>query len=388
MKKTLLLLSFVYSLSFAQEYKNSIQSTKDEFFRYKSSQNISFQSYQKAHYDAIQNYKDELIQVWDEPKLTTKNNLISYSPDKKTRTNIDFKNEEIILQTIANNPEEANRKLKTALAKAVTIDTKSLYQNDPLQKKLSRIARPSKIITSPINSKPILSPIIFQKPPTKKSVRAYVDKHIKYKNVKITKSKKVKHSRIYTSRIKMPSHTIIKRSKIYYDTVKKESIRHKVPLPLIFAVIHSESSFNPLAKSHAPAFGLMQIVPKTAGRDAYKFLYNKKRLVSSTYLYNSKNNIKMGTAYLHILYYRYLKDIRNEDSRLYCTIAAYNTGAGNVAWAFTKNNDIRRASRKINTMSSREVYNYLLKHLKYDEPKYYLKNVTARMSIYHKLYGT
>ena len=388
MLKPLLLALSVYSCIFALTYEESIQKSKDEFNNYKTSQEITFKSYQQAHIDAINTYKKELLTIWDTPKLSSQNNLISYTPDKKTKTNIDFKNEEIIIKTIARTPDEADIKLKTALAKAVTIDTKSFLINDPLEQKLSRIKKPNNIITSPINAKPILSPIIFKKPPTKKSVQTYVNKHIQYKKIKVEKSKKIKHSKIYTARVKMPSNTIIKRSRIYYDTVKKEAKKQSIPMPLIFAIIHSESSFNPLAKSHVPAFGLMQIVPKTAGVDAYKYLYNKKRLVSGKYLYNSTNNIKMGAAYLHILYYRYLKNIKNEDSRLYCTIAAYNTGAGNVAWAFTKNNNLKSAAKIINTMKPKAVYRHLLKNLKYDEPKYYLQKVIARIPVYHRLYGS
>ena len=150
---------------------------------------------------------------------------------------------------------------------------------------------------------------------------------------------------------------------------------------------HSESSFNPKARSHIPAYGLMQIVPKSAGRDVYKFLYKQDKLVSGTYLYNSTNNITMGTAYLHILYYRYLKAIKNDDSRLYCTIAAYNTGAGNIAWAFTKTHNMNKAAPIINSLTPEQVYNRLLKDLRYDEPKHYLKRVKERMSAYHKVYG-
>ncbi|MFT5662273.1 MAG: membrane-bound lytic murein transglycosylase C [Sulfurimonas sp.] len=387
MLKIVLSTTLLCSLALALDKVDSIESLKNEFIQYQSSQAIHFKNYEKMHFDAIKQYKKDLSTVWDEPTLTTKNTIVSYAPDKRTRTNIDFKNEEIFIQTFAKTPKEATLKLKLALAKAVTIDTKSLFNNDPLQKKLSTIRKQNKMATSLVNAKPILSPIIFSKPPTKKSVRIYVDKHIKYKNIKVIKSKKVKHSRIYTTRVKMPSNTILKRSKIYYETIKKESRRQNIPMPLVFAVIHSESSFNPLAKSHVPAFGLMQIVAHSAGRDAYKYLYNKNRLVSSSYLYNSKNNIKMGTAYLHILYYKYLKYIKNEDSKLYCTIAAYNTGAGNVAWAFTKNNDVKSAAKIINTMNSNAVYNYLIKNLKYDEPKYYLQKVISRMPIYNRLYG-
>jgi membrane-bound lytic murein transglycosylase C len=130
----------------------------------------------------------------------------------------------------------------------------------------------------------------------------------------------------------------------------------------------------------------MQIVPRTAGIDTYKYLYHKKRLVSGSYLYNSKNNITMGSAYLHILYYRYLKHIKNPVSRLYCTIAAYNTGAGNIAWAFTRKYNMKKAAPHINKLTPKQVYNKLLKDLRYDEPKHYLKRVSSRMVAYNKIY--
>ena len=150
--------------------------------------------------------------------------------------------------------------------------------------------------------------------------------------------------------------------------------------------MHTESSFNPKATSYVPAYGLMQIVPHTAGVDSYKYLYRVKKIPSSRYLYNSKNNIRLGSAYLHLLYYSYLRHIKNPQSRLYCAIAAYNTGAGNVAWAFTHTYNPKKAAQVINRLTPEQVYNRLLRDLKYDEPKHYLKRVTKRMQIYHRIY--
>jgi len=188
---------------------------------------------------------------------------------------------------------------------------------------------------------------------------------------------------------------MVKRSRIYLNEVRKQAKVQKIPLSLIFAIMHSESSFNPRARSHIPAFGLMQIVPKSAGIDTYLYLYKKKKLVTGEYLYNSTNNIKMGAGYLHILYYSYLKRIENSDSRMYCTIAAYNTGAGNIAFAFNRYKNLtrkqkfsmKRAAEDINALTPDEVYSKLLKDLKWDEPKHYLKKVSKRMSAYHKIYG-
>jgi membrane-bound lytic murein transglycosylase C len=181
---------------------------------------------------------------------------------------------------------------------------------------------------------------------------------------------------------------MVKRSKLYYDEVNKQAKKRKLPVSLVFAIMHSESSFNPRARSYVPAYGLMQIVPRTAGIDTYQFLYKKKKLVSSSYLYDTKNNITMGTAYLHILYYRYLRNIKDHTSRLYCTIAAYNTGSGNIARAFIGKNNMSEAAPIINSMTSKEVYNKLLKDLRHNEAKNYLKKVSKRMSSYHKVYGS
>ena len=74
----------------------------------------------------------------------------------------------------------------------------------------------------------------------------------------------------------------------------------------------------------------MQLVPTSGAREAYRYLYKQDRIVSDTYLYNPGNNIKLGTAYLNQLYYKYLAGIKNEQSRQWAMIAAYNTGPGNV----------------------------------------------------------
>ena len=256
-----------------------------------------------------------------------------------------------------------------------------------MEKRLSKIKKPDGIVDAKVKAEPILSTVVFNKTPTKESVFLYVDKKIKDKNIEAINSKKIKHKKIYSIKVELPEDTMVKRSKIYKDRVIKNAKKNNIPVPLVFAIIHSESSFNPRARSHIPAYGLMQIVPKTAGIDAYNFLYNKKKLVSGSYLYNSTNNIKMGSAYLHILYYNYLKKIKDPDSRLYCAIAAYNTGAGNIAWAFTKTYDMNKAAPLINRLSPKQVYNKLLKDLRWDEPKQYLKKVSKRMGAYYKIYG-
>ena len=92
---------------------------------------------------------------------------------------------------------------------------------------------------------------------------------------------------IYKANVKMPSDAMIRKAKTFKKDVVKNSKKQQIPAELIYAIMHSESSFNPMARSHIPAFGLMQIVPRSAGIDSYKYLYNKRRILSSGYLYNS-----------------------------------------------------------------------------------------------------
>nr|WP_278252256.1 transglycosylase SLT domain-containing protein [Deferrivibrio essentukiensis] len=157
---------------------------------------------------------------------------------------------------------------------------------------------------------------------------------------------------------------------------------HRIRPEVIFSIIHNESYFNPLAKSYVPAYGLMQIVPKTAGADATKFLFGKEKILAPSYLYNPDNNIKIGAAYFRILYYSYLKDIKNPTSRLYCSIAAYNTGSGNVAKAFVGSYNISAAVNVINRMSPDDVYRTLKRSLPYDETKRYLDKVLDKIKVY------
>lgn len=86
---------------------------------------------------------------------------------------------------------------------------------------------------------------------------------------------------------------------------------------LIYAVIWTESKFNPKAVSSAGAVGLMQLMPATASWCAEQlneeYTYEK--------LFEPNFNIKIGTYYL-----KYLINKFGEND----AIIAYNAGEGNL----------------------------------------------------------
>jgi membrane-bound lytic murein transglycosylase C len=358
---------------------------KAEFDTMKIDHRSEYVEYQQKLEKEYQAYQDELRVFWLDPKLSSKKEWVSYSEDKKSRSDVDFENNVITIETIAVNEKQAKAELANRLAYAIAKNTQEVIDTDPLQIRIKKVSESISKSTIVENPKPILSTVIFTQKPSEKELEQYTKQAVESRHIKVTKSK-LGSENIYTIKIALPTDTMLKRSKIYEQDVMKNAEYFDMPAPLIFAIIETESSFNPMATSPAPAFGLMQIVPITAGRDIYKFLYKQDGMPTPTSLYNGKNNIKMGTAYLYIVYYRYLMEIKNPQSRLYCSIAAYNTGVGNIAFAFTKKYNVTNAIEDINTLTPDEVYEHLQNNLRYDEPKLYLRKVKKLMNAYKKAY--
>ncbi|MFT4764926.1 MAG: membrane-bound lytic murein transglycosylase C [Oleispira sp.] len=159
----------------------------------------------------------------------------------------------------------------------------------------------------------------------------------------------------------------------YLPYVTQAALRYRMDEALILALIEAESSFNPFAVSHAQAYGLMQIMPNTAGRDYFQRIKNNDHRPSRQFLFNAKNNIEVGSGYLSILRDVYLRGIQNPLAQEYCMIAAYNGGAGQLLRSFDRNN--KKAIAKINRLSAAQVYQFIIsKHPKL-ESRNYLKKV-------------
>ncbi|MDQ7068887.1 MAG: transglycosylase SLT domain-containing protein [Sulfurimonas sp.] len=385
MRKRLLLLALLTTLLSASSSEKDTSASKSEFEAYKQAQNKEFKDYKTKMQEEYKNYKKELSKYWEEPKLSSKKQWVSYTKDKKSRSNVDFAKNSYSVEVIAKTLDDAKKKLKERITYIAGKNTKEVVQTDPLQKKIAQISKSPDVVSSSVNAKPILTTLLFPRQPSKAELNTYAMQTIQANKITQTKAKDKKEN-IYKVVVKLPKNSKIKLSAVYQTDVSKNSKEYKMPVDLLFAIMQTESDFNPFAKSHIPAYGLMQLVPWSGGADAYRMIYKKKGKPSATYLYNSSNNIQMGTAYLHILYYRYLRKIKDPQSRLYCTIAAYNTGAGNIAWAFTRTTNMNKAAPKINAMTSEQVYAHLLSNLKYDEPKHYLKRVNKRMKVYKIAY--
>ncbi|MFL9584723.1 lytic transglycosylase domain-containing protein [Stenotrophomonas sp. AB1(2024)] len=93
--------------------------------------------------------------------------------------------------------------------------------------------------------------------------------------------------------------------------IEQVAAEHGVDARLLHAIVTVESAYNPQARSHAGALGLMQVIPATG-----------KRFGASD-LFDPLQNLRAGTAYLVWLKRRFGGDLT-------LVLAAYNAGEGAV----------------------------------------------------------
>ncbi|MEO1043331.1 MAG: transglycosylase SLT domain-containing protein [Pseudomonadota bacterium] len=177
----------------------------------------------------------------------------------------------------------------------------------------------------------------------------------------------------------LPDH-VERRAKQFAPLVETHTETFGVQTPVVWSVMETESAFRPRAKSHIPAFGLMQLVPWSGGRDAYRYVYKEDRVVSEEFLYQPNENVELGTAYLRLVYDNYLKWISDSKTRLWASIASYNTGSGNVRKAFGRSQT--EAARAINAMSPDEAFEHMRLNLPYAETRSYIVKVRDKSEKY------
>lgn len=172
-------------------------------------------------------------------------------------------------------------------------------------------------------------------------------------------------------------------AKSYQAWVKDYADEFDVPPSLVYAVMETESAFNPRAVSRSNAIGLMQLKPEAAGRDVYQYIDAKPGQPSLNELFDSKNNIRMGTAYLGLLKHDYLSNIMDEKIKQMVTISSYNGGLSTVLRLFGHTPE--KAVERLNKMKPNQVYRKLRYDHQSDETRRYLDKVLKAETKYRAL---
>lgn len=300
-----------------------------------------------------------------ERKLPSKTRYIKYTQNYKSRAIVNFDQGLITVETL--DEANPNQSLKNAIV------TTLLTPDDPRAVDLFTDSE----VTLSSNQPPYLLGLVEDHKRREinnpKRAEAYADylleKQLQSRQVKVNQQNK---QATYVEFRMVNDYRHLQAEK-YRPLVNRYANRYGISPSLVMAVIRTESNFNPFAVSSAPAYGLMQLVPTSGGRDAYRHAKGKDGVPSKNYLFDAENNIELGVAYLDVLSDNYLGQVQNSISREYCVISAYNTGAGNVLKAFSA--DRTQAINMINSMQPPELYQHLRNRLPQHEARRYLLKV-------------
>ena len=311
---------------------------------------------------------EKVNKIWGKgnSELPEKKKYVKYTNDYQARTIVDFEKGTVRVETLTT--EQPLNTLKQAVA------TTLLTTADPTKTDIFSSDAPN------TEGVPFLYPQVIDH--DGKLVQ-YSWRAERYSNYLVSNKLKKSTSNgktVYAVEFNLVAQHEHLRQEKYSQYVIAAAQRYNLSPALIYGIIETESSFNPYAVSPANAYGLMQVVPATAGRDVYNLVKKKSGEPTKEVLFSPANNIDIGSAYLYILQTRYLAKVANKTSQEYSMISAYNGGTGNVLKTF--DTDRTRAMSKINQTSTSNVY----KKLRYDHPRsesqMYLEKVTKAKKNY------
>ncbi len=147
----------------------------------------------------------------------------------------------------------------------------------------------------------------------------------------------------------------------FAEEMRRASSRARLDPMLVAGLVRQESTFDPMAVSHAGAHGLMQLLPKTARKMAreLRVRYLRVRLFEPDY------NLRLGTAYL--------SSLEKNFGSVEAALAAYNAGEDRVA-AWQAGQTYEETAEFVESIP-------------FTETREYVQIVMRNAEIYRKLYG-
>ncbi|MBH0030020.1 transglycosylase SLT domain-containing protein [Pseudoalteromonas sp. SWYJZ98] len=434
--KRMLSLALVICASSASSAAYEVQNDFADFKKKYQSKHKEYTDDYTQHYEA---YKKELIEKWGVAELSSDTEYVTYSDDKSVKIIANFENDtiEVSIQRDAQGRITADDEkvmVRDAIIEALNVAPKMAAKQNiefaftpaktPQTTLSSKIKKPAKKISLKQDTllahlgiedgkelKAVLS-MVEEVPAEKQQAIvvartekrllqqiAQVDQFIEREELPLKQIKRaqgqvaelnsqlnelsqkqdtVTKKNIKSYKIQLKRDRFNKAEK-YLSQVAMQANQWQVDQEVLLAIMETESHFNPMAKSHIPAYGLMQIVPSTAGADVNKKIFSINKNPTPELLFNGTKNIEYGSAYFNILMSRYLKEVENPTSRMYCAIAAYNTGIGNLARAFNNGERGRmKAINKINKMTPEQVFEVIKTKTHTETQRYLIKVVNSK----------
>lgn len=335
-----------------------------EYEQYKAELEKEYREYEQK----VQNLKQKARRYWGDGNVheSGSDKYVKYGTGYTSRGEVDFAKGNIIVETV----EERNHRQRLQEAIVTTLLTPDNARDPELFTDKGITYRGPSVLEGQVRDH---EGVIVK---WEWRANRYADWLVENKLQKVNSGGKT----VYRVEIPMEENHQQVRGQKYEALVRKSAQQYGVPESLIYSIMETESHFNPYATSHIPAYGLMQVVPSTAGRDVFQRIKKRNDQPTRSYLFNPANNIDTGAAYLSILDDIYLKDVKHPLAREYCVISAYNGGAGNVLRTFSR--DRKHAVQVINSLTPQQVYVKLNRSHPSAESRRYIEKVVKAKKKY------
>jgi len=285
-----------------QSWEDFARQQENQWDTYSDGQSKSWQDHAQREKHQWDNYVVKIESKWGNFRGSTRHEWVDYSEDNTGRSYVDFLKGNMVLEVLVNSDATNKKQMASQLLEKVAEST--LNKKD-------------------FDGESILKQQIVDKSITKITIQNPVQRG------EVTGKDGVKRTKYAISTKLVKEHLKI-RAERYMPLILKYCNEFNLEIPLVLAIIETESYFNPLAKSWANAYGLMQIVPKYAGRETWQEIYGQDVTPTGEYLFNAENNIRHGSCYLNLLMTRYWKELPDGKKKIYSVVCSYNCGPHNV----------------------------------------------------------
>jgi membrane-bound lytic murein transglycosylase C len=360
---TILVFSFTPFLVLAQDPDDELAAFDKQWQDFNEKNQAQWDAFEREQQKKWQEFKTSVDRKWDFFLDSTKKTWVDYNQSLDARSEVNFEKGKIEIDAIV---------AKNDVQSAIKAQDEIFEQ----MKKIFSAKNPAEMAILLNQLKNKKGEVV-----TPDNLDEYIKKEV-IPNIKVEpkpyKAQDGVERRKYSANLTMVSNHLKIRAQRYMDIVHRMAARLNIEPQLILAVIHTESYFDPMAKSSAGAYGLMQLVPRYGGHEAYVFLYKQDKMITPEYLYNPKNNIELGVGYLYLLRNKHFSKVKDPVKNRYATICGYNCGPGPVISA------IRRMFN-FESAPDTQVYDFLRQNIP-KETKEYIRLVTERMKLYEAMY--
>ncbi|OGW67703.1 MAG: hypothetical protein A3H49_09255 [Nitrospirae bacterium RIFCSPLOWO2_02_FULL_62_14] len=353
-----------------------------------------------------QQMKREIEQKWDRARQSNEKEWVDYSPAYEARSTVDFEKGVIEITVLVpigeidsshTDADAVLLAMKEAQAEAGASGAPRLATaaaTDPASVMIARAALPAawaKIVRQfeqvfskeAASGRPVLANQVVAKsgaPVATQAAKSFVESEVIPNAVVEDKPMQaqdgVTRAQV-TAKVPLASDHLRQRAQLYKDDVAAHAKRHGLDPRLLFAIIHTESYFNPLAQTPAPSYGLMLLVPRGPARDAYNYLYKSDIVLDDNYLQDPAHNVELGAAYLHLLRRQLVPNMEEGDKKNFLVACAYT-------WGMDRTRDQILKQARVQDLTSTQVFTLLTQKTP-ENTRAYLNRVKDRITMYDAL---